>query len=454
MGSFEETWPRGFAGRCNVTTAERTAPCVGVVAECDVAVGVPTIATPRGGTQALVLVRVFGEPIGLLSEPLSAKGLEPPELADAIVRELEPQLRERIEECGLSWTGELPTGGLSPLRTPHFLESRVRVLREGPRMTVAVCTRDRPEGLALLLESLSVQEYERLRILVVDNAPSDERSRRLVSALARERDIDYVTEPRPGLSWARNRSIEASDGEVVAWVDDDAVCDRWWAAELARGFVEVPDADAVTGVIIPCELETQSQAWYEQYSGVRRGRGFTRAVFSPATAHLQSPLYPLPPWGSGSNMAFRRDALEKIGRFDCALGAGTATLGGEDTAALSALLLAGGTIVYQPTAIVRHRHRRDYAALRRVLLGYGRGLSAFYVSMLVHQPSCARELLRLSPQAVRDQFSRRGRRLRELNEDFPAELLRANRIGLLQGPFMYACARLQARRLGGAATRR
>ena len=433
-----------------MVNADHTAPPFGVVVDCDVAAGVPGIAAPRDGTLALVLVRVFSEPIGLLSEPLSAEGLEPHELAGAIVRELEPQLRERMEDCGLSWTGELPTGGLHPPRVPRFLESRARVVRDGPRMTVAVCTRDRPEGLKVLLDSLDAQEYKRLRVLVVDNDTSDERTRRLVAALALERDIDYVAEPRPGLSWARNRAIEASDGEIVAYVDDDAVCDRWWAAELARGFVEVPDAGAVTGVIIPSELETQSQAQVEQYCGVRRGRGFASAVFSPATAHLQSPLYPLPPFGSGSNMAFRRDALEQIGRFDCALGAGTAALAGEDTAALSALLLTGGTIVYQPTAIVRHRHKRDYAALRRMMLSYGRGLGAFYTSMLVRQPACALELLRLSRRAVRDQFSRRGRRLSRLDEDFPRELLRANRVGLLQGPPMYAGARLQARRLGRA----
>ena len=166
---------------------------------------------------------------------------------------------------------------------------------------------------------------------------------------------------------SRGREIAPSRpprSEVIAWADDDELCDRWWAAEMARGFVEIPEAGAVTGIVIPSELETQSQAWFEQYSGVGRGRGFTRAVFSPATAREQSPLYPLPPYGAGANMAFRREAIERIGRFDCALGAGTSTLAGEDTAALSALLLAGGTIVYQPSAIVHHRHRRDYAALR------------------------------------------------------------------------------------------
>jgi glycosyltransferase involved in cell wall biosynthesis len=432
---------------------DRLTSPAGVVVECEIATGVPSIAARATGTQAFVLVRVFSEPLGLLSRPLPARGLEPDELARAIVDELGSELRDRVEDSGLHWTGRLPTCGLRPRRTPRFLESRERVLREGPEITVAICTRDRPEELVSLLASLCTQGYERLRILVVDNAPSDGRTQRVVSAFARERDVEYVSERRPGLSWARNRAIEACDTEVIAWADDDEICDFWWAAEVARGFVEVPEADAVTGVVIPAELVTQCQSWFEQYSGVRRGRGFARAVFSPATAREQSPLYPLPPYGAGANMAFRREAIERIGCFDCALGAGTSTLAGEDTAAFSALLLAGGTIVYQPTAIVYHRHRRDYAALRRVMIGYGRGLSAYYASMLVRQPGCAMELARLSRQALRDQVSRRGRRLGDL-DDFPRELLRANRVGLLQGAFMYPGARLHARRLAGAAAGR
>ncbi len=429
---------------------ERATSPAGVVVECEVTDSVPAILGHAAGTHALVLVRIFSEPIGLLSRTLPPDGLQAHELARLIVDELGTELRRRFADCGLTWTGELPTGGLRPPRTPSFLQSRAHVLREGPEVTVAVCTRDRPEDLAILLDSLDQQDYPRLRILVVDNAPSHDRTRRLVSALARERDIEYVAEPRPGLSWARNRAIEASESEVIAWADDDELCDRWWAAEVARGFVEIPDAGAVTGIVVPSELETQSQAWFEQYSGVGRGRGFTRAVFSPETAHEQSPLYPLPAYGAGANMAFRRNAIDRIGRFDCALGAGTSTLAGEDTAALSALLLAGGTIVYQPTAIVRHRHRRDYAALERVMLGYGRGLSAYYTSMVLRHPACLPELVRLSRQALRDQLSSRGRRLGGL-DGFPPELLRINRKGLLQGAFMYPGARRHARRLAGTA---
>jgi GT2 family glycosyltransferase len=422
-----------------------------IVVQCELSTEVPAIVAQAPEVTALVLVRLFTEPIGMLRLTLDEQGLTPAELAQEIVTELGSELRARLRDCAIPWTGSLPLHGLKPGRTPSFIKGRQRAVAEGPEITAVICTRDRPEDLALALDSLHVQRYPRLRTLVVDNAPSDDRTLRLVSELARTREIDYVCEPRAGLSWARNRAIDASDSEIIAWADDDEVCDQWWAAEIARAFVEVPEAGAVTGIVAPAELETESQGWFEQYSGLARGRGFARAVFSPATAYQQSPLYPLPPYGAGANMAFRRDAIERIGRFDCALGTGTATLAGEDTAALSALLLAGGTIVYQPSAIVHHRHRRDFAALERVMLGYGRGLSAYYASMLLRDPACLPELVRLSRRALRDQLSPDGQRLGEL-DGFPAELLRINRKGMLQGAFMYPGAWLRARRLANAPT--
>ncbi len=205
---------------------------------------------------------------------------------------------------------------------------------------------------------------------MVDNAPVDDRSR-LVAAEHELQPGSVHTwwSQRPGLSRARNRSIDASDSEIIAWIDDDEECDRWWAAELARGFVEHPDADAVSGMILPAEIETPAQLWFEQYGGHSKGRGFTPAVFSAGSRATQSPLYPLPPFGTGGSMAFRREAIERIGRFDCALGAGTPTLAGEDTAAFSTLLYLGGTVIWQPTALVRHWHRRDLDALKSCSTG-------------------------------------------------------------------------------------
>jgi GT2 family glycosyltransferase len=420
----------------------------GIVAECDIAEGVPAIPAPRPDIPALVLVRLFDEPIAMLDLTLPGDGLSAAGLAGEIVAALAPKLSRRFEECGLAWTGELPLDGLRPPRKPSFIASRELVQESGPSMTVAICTRERPASLERALGSLLEQRYPRLELLVVDNAPTTAATREVVARVAKENSaIRYEVEPRPGLSWARNRAAEVAGGEVVAWVDDDVVCDPWWATEMARGFFEVPGADAVTGTVVPSELETPSQLMFDRYGSVRRRRGFDRAVFSPATRREQSPLYPMPPFGIGANMAFRREAVRRIGGFDRALGAGTIASSAEDTAAFSSVLLTGGTVVYQPSAVVHHHHRQDEGALEKLMTAHGRGLGAFYTSMLVRRPSSALELARLTPRALRDQFSAGGEKLSKLGDDFPPELLRANRRGILQGPWAYAKARAAARRL-------
>ena len=428
----------------------RRDPHVAIV-ECDVGQPIPRVppSDDRGvaWTSAEVLVRVFTEPIGVLRLPVGADGVDPQRLAAAIVEHLGPAVAARVTGAGARWEGQVPLSGIRPVTRPPYLAARDRVLDVGPDITAAICTADRPFGLERVLESLVGQVYPRLSVLVVDNAPDDPATRRVAAKLADRLELSYVVEHRPGLSWARNRSIAASSSEVIAWIDDDEACDPWWPAELARGFVEHPDAGAVCGRILPGEIETRAQQWFEHFGGHNKGRDFSAAVFSPATRTRQSPLYPLPPFGTGGNMAFRRDALRRIGGFDCALGAGTATRAGEDTAALSTLLYLGGTAMYQPTAIVRHWHRRAHSDLRGLLHNYGRGLGAFYTSMVLRYPTSALELLRLAPSALRDFASPRGARLGQIGDAFPEDLLRAELRGLVEGPVRYAQARASARRL-------
>ena len=87
-------------------------------------------------------------------------------------------------------------------------------------------------------------------------------------------------------------------------------------------------------------------------------------------------------------MAFRTSSLARIGGFDIALGPGTASMSNEDTRVFTDLLCSGGTVVYQPTAVTRHFHRRSVEELRTQMLGYGVGLTAFYASLLADRPRC------------------------------------------------------------------
>ena len=418
-----------------------------MVVDVDVADPLPAVAAVgqdgRRVLRAWVLVRLFTEPIGTLLTLVPEQGLRPADLAAAIDAELGTALAPRLTGLGLS---VLPIDGITPATEPAFLARRREILADAPPITVVICTRERPGPLARCLDSLLVQNYPDFRILVVDNAPVTDASAEVVRSAASRGPVSYLAEPRAGLSFARNAAVAVAPGEILAWIDDDEYADVHWLAEVARALAEHPEADVISGVIMPAELETQAQLWFEQFGGHSKGRGFKPDVFSPATAHIQSPLYPLPPFGTGANMTFRPGVIERIGGWDTALGAGTPAMGSEDTLAFTQVLLGGGTIAYQPTAVTYHYHRRDFEGLRKQMVGYGAGLTAAYTSLLMKHPSLIWDLIKLAPGALRDLTGKGSPRVATLQDDFPRELLTANRRGMLAGPGAY----FKGRRAAGA----
>jgi cellulose synthase/poly-beta-1,6-N-acetylglucosamine synthase-like glycosyltransferase len=277
--------------------------------------------------------------------------------------------------------------------------------------------------------------------VVVDNAPTGDAVRRLVEA--RQPACRYVPEPRGGLSWARNAGIAAASGDIIAFLDDDEAPDVHWLAGLAGGFARGGDVGCVTGVIVPARLDTPAQEWFERVGGHNKGRGFRTAVFSRYGP--QSPMYPLPPFGAGGNMAFRREALARIGGFDVAMGAGTPARASEDTLALTLVLLAGYRIAYEPAALVRHDHYAEIDGLRRQLRGYGVGLTAYYTALLRHRPGVFPALLRQLPAAA---GYLRGADVTDpdVPQSLPPQFKRAQRRGMLIGPAAYLqSVRRQAR---------
>ena len=256
-------------------------------------------------------------------------------------------------------------------------------------------------------------------------------------------DVHYVREPRPGLSRARNTALATDLGaEFVAWLDDDEVADQMWLSESVRALHDRPDGAAVSGLVLPAELRTREQVWFEEFGGHSKGRGFTPDVFVPGTMD-QSPYYPLPAFGVGANMTFRVEALRSVGGFDEALGAGSLARGGEDTKVFTQLLAAGMCVLYQPSSITRHVHRSDLDGLAAQLYGYGTGLGAYYAALVLDRPWVLWHLARLAPTALRELRSPHGLRSGGLGPDFPTEIMGANKRGMLAGPWLYLRGRVR-----------
>ena len=346
-----------------------------------------------------------------------------------------------------------------------------------PRVSVVVpSVVARPEDLARCLTSLEQLRYPRFEVLLVDNRrrpPDDDPLPRLVAASPHVR---VVRETRPGISAARNAGLAAADGEVVVFTDDDVQVDPGWLAAFGRRFALDPRLEAVTGLILPAELESPAQLYFERYYGGFSGErtfapltltsghgsvGRARVTVRDAAGRpvREFALYGIGAYGAGANMAFRRDLLLGRGGFDVDLGTGTPARGGEDLAALIDVLWDGGTLGYEPAAVVHHRHRRELPDLEHQLDGNGVGFTAMLTALVRRDPGHLVGLSAQLPLAARRLGAQslgrlRGRAARpdDTHEDapqFPQGLVLTELRGMTRGPAAYWRSRRSARHGSG-----
>ena len=296
--------------------------------------------------------------------------------------------------------------------------------------TVAICTRERPEDLDRALKGVTSLAGDRYEILVVDNAPQTDRSRRIVEQYP---GVRYVREPTRGLDVARNRALREASGDIVAFTDDDAVPEREWLVSLLRNFDD-PRVQCVTGLTLPMELETDAQELFETVSPF--ARGFQRRVFD---GQQDNPV-DVSQIGAGANMAIRRSVVDAVGRFDERLDSGTPTRSGGDHEMFVRLLSAGYQIVYDPAAVSWHRHRRTYEELVETIYGYGVGVYAMWTGLLIERREIG--MLRLAWSWFRAAHLPELRRwLRRRPATATGALARAELRGCVHGPAAWFASR-------------
>jgi GT2 family glycosyltransferase len=314
----------------------------------------------------------------------------------------------------------------------------VRSAIVSPALTVAVCTRERPDDLSHCLTSLSRSVDTPFEVVVVDNAPPDGAT--VAHIVERFPGMRYLREPRPGLSRARCSAIAACGNDVIAFVDDDVQVDRGWAAALRRPFAEDRGVMAVMGLVAPTELGDEAQLRFERHGGF--GRGFDRRWLQRTTEPMPSALLNTGMAGTGANMAFRRSIFDALGSFDVALGAGTPAQGGEDLEMVFRVLAAGWTVVYEPTALVWHRHRRELAELRRQIRSWGRGAFGYLTAAWLSHPAEREGIGILAAQLLAVYYPRRIAQSL-VDPAIELDLTWAELVGAIAGPSHYLRGRRQ-----------
>lgn len=233
-----------------------------------------------------------------------------------------------------------------------------------PRIAAVICSYERYDLLeraiaSCIAQDLSPEDYE---IIVVDNSPNRDQAHHFASRYQGIAHLDYLVEPTPGLSNARNVALHHSGAEIVAYLDDDAIADPGWLGALMEAYDSYGDlAQAAGGRITPLWDGPRPDWLHDDRLGfvsVVDWGGVTRTLGAGE-------------WIAGANISFRRAALLAQGGFDPSLGRkgiGNHLLSNEESAVLRHIGHAGGRVLYVPDAKVAHlvdRRRLDPVWFRR-----------------------------------------------------------------------------------------
>ena len=397
---------------------------------------------------AVVLVRLHSEPLGLLYVDSHLQDLTSDDLSQTVWRRFSAEIAAHAARA------QCMAVPARPLDLAQGLQVGLACPESQPApptgsVAVIVPTRGRSDRLGRCLESLTKLRGLDYEIVVVDNDPPCQANAEIVNAAGSRSGlrITYLEEPRPGSSVARNCGIAHTRADIVAFTDDDVVVDHGWLGWLIEPF-RSRDVGATTGMALPLELETASQKRFEQLAGSSKGvvrRAYDLRVNRPSDRLL----YPF--WGAGfgagNSCAFRRMELVAAGGFDPALGVGSLALAGADIEALSAVVLRGKRLVYEPRSVCWHENRGDDNALERQLFSFGVGCGAILTKSAVSDWRFLGALAKSAPLAL-DLWRQRFTQQAGPDTLAPPELVGKQWSGMLRGPARYARSRIWSRQLG------
>lgn len=264
-----------------------------------------------------------------------------------------------------SWTDEWHRGGLEITDWQFGLTDRDRAPRPAlarlteayatvpldlgpaaPRASVLICTYNGARTLEETCGAVAKLEYPAFEVIVVDDGSTDDSAE-----IARRHGFRVISTENRGLSSARNTALEAASGEIVAFIDDDAMPDPQWLTYLADTFTRT-DFVAVGGPNLP----VPGDGSVADAVAAAPGNPIHVLVADRDAEHIP-----------GCNSAFRADALREIGGFDPRF-----RTAGDDVDVCWRLQDRGLRIGYCAAAVVWHHRRRTLGGYLRQQHGYGR----------------------------------------------------------------------------------
>src|SRR5579862_7200258 len=218
------------------------------------------------------------------------------------------------------------------------------------KITVVLCTYDRCASLAKALESVAASQLPESvdwEVLVVDNNSKD-RTREIAEDFCRRYPgrFQYLFEGRQGKSFALNSGIQAAQGDVLAFMDDDVTVEPTWLQNLTANLLKGEWVGA-GGRIVPAN-PISPPAWLSLDGPYSVGGMLDLFELGDHPGPLHQPPF-------GTNMAFQKWVFEKYGGFRTDLGPSPGSeIRSEDTELGRRILSAGERLRYEPSAVVFH----------------------------------------------------------------------------------------------------
>ena len=251
-------------------------------------------------------------------------------------------LNELVEN-NLKKNGSWKANSLSlPTKEICFLDKKLSQIK----ISVVICTYNRAALLSEAIKSLIDQSMNRsaYEIIVVDNGSTDN-TKEVVKQFDQEKNFRYIFEKKIGVSYARNIGWKTANGEIVAYLDDDAIACKKWLEFILGAFSTKPNLGAVGGRVEPI-WETDPPEWINDYLM----RSLSVVDWSQQPIMLENPKYLV-----CTNIAIPKRILEQVSGFSGYLGRrGESLLSNEEIELVIKIKNLKYDIYYDPAISVKH----------------------------------------------------------------------------------------------------
>lgn len=217
-------------------------------------------------------------------------------------------------------------------------------------ISVILCTYNRDKYIYNVLKSVAENDYphDQYEIVLVNNNSTDgtENECRRFQADYPDIRFRYFLETNQGLSYARNCGIRNAQGDLLAYVDDDATVNPEYLRTYSDFFTHHPEAVAAGGPIIPV-YETEEPEWMTHYT--------RQLITGKLFLGNNQREFPRGAFPGGGNACYRKNVFDTVGLFNVELGRkGNSLIGAEEKDLFDKMTTHGMHFYYLPNAILYH----------------------------------------------------------------------------------------------------